>query len=101
MIKLVCSEDGTAFYFNKMKEVEKFKTVFEDHWCSPEWNPPVKASSFPEMDDYDFCSLQEKPKKRAKDDLDWAFALQKDNARSGLTKEQSAFVDVMMEKFSN
>ena len=82
------------FYFHDMGDCEKFKRVFENHWCNLEWSAPEVADMFPGMTKDDIEDMDKHPKKRAEDDLSWGFAHQKD----GLTSEQKAFVEMMLER---
>lgn len=74
MIRLQAKGDWqhNAWYFKNMKQCKKFQGVFEDHGAYINWETE-EADSFPEMDGDDWAEIYRKPKKRAKDDLDWAF----------------------------
>lgn len=75
MVKLTAKNDWQrcAWYFHNMKQCEKFQKVFRDHGAYINWNNPIEAPSFPEMDTNDYIEMDRKPKKRAEDDLPWAF----------------------------
>ena len=75
MIKLTAKNDWqkATWYFHNMKDCEKFKKEFLDHGASINWNEPIEADSFSGMTSDDYIAMDEKPKKRAEDDLCWAF----------------------------
>ncbi len=100
MVKLQATDDPSAvWYFSKMKDCKKFLEVFENHWCNVRWNNPIEADSFPEMDSDDWRDLYKKPKKRAKDELEWGFSLEKYMGMQR-SKEQEDFVRKMVENLT-
>lgn len=100
MIKLTAKNDSqhAAWYFKKMKHCQKFMEAFENYGARINWNNPIEADSFPEMNDDDFNEISRKPKKRAKDDLNWAFnSYLKDNPECDISAK---IADKLIEKLS-
>lgn len=73
MIRLSVKDDWqkNLLYFKKMKHAKKFMAYFDNLGCNLPWEI-TESDEFPEMDSYDENEMERKPKKRAKDDEDWA-----------------------------
>lgn len=100
MVKLQATDDPSAvWYFNTMKDCEKFLYVFKDHWCNARWNKPIEADSFPEVDSDDWDDLQKNPKKMAEDNLEWGFFLEK-YMGAKRSREQEDFLRKMVENLT-
>lgn len=94
MVKLSCKGSNSVFYFNTMEDCDKYKAVFEDHWCNIPWNTPVEVDPI-DVPDEDLALIANDPEVRADKNLPWGFNLTK-SLGIGLTTEQKATVQEIM-----
>lgn len=100
MIKLAQTKyyPQVTFYFHTMKECKKFISTFENYGCNLPWDDPEEVPDNTQIDAFDRAEMRRKPKKRAKDDLDWAYGICKSN-NIGFTPEQQEKINQLMQMF--
>ena len=101
MIKLTSKNKlhNVSFYFNDMKDCNKFLYVFKNHWCNVKWENPVEISNNTPIPDY-YRRYLGKPEELAEDNLKWGFNSFNDDYTTNndnITPRQLAFVRNMVE----
>lgn len=99
MIQSTNKLNNITRYFTTYQECLNYIYVFKDHWCNVIWTMPVKID-IKEVPYLEITLMEIKTaKQRAEDDLAWGFnAMWRDNTCGGLTAEQLAYVDFLVEK---
>lgn len=84
---------AATFYFTSMENCNKFKYVFEDHWCNVPWDDPIELPDYYPLSSYWREHINDDPKKLAEDNLMWGFQNCKFNGYDKLTSEQQLLLD--------
>lgn len=102
MIKLTANDDWqhAEFYFWNIRDCNKFKYVFANHWCNVDWNKveQIPDSELSNLSEFHRNSMDEDPEERGRKALDWGFnSYMKQHSERSVTPAQAEFVDKMVE----
>ena len=77
MIKLTANDDcqHAEFYFWNIRDCNKFKYVFANHWCIVIWNEveQIPDSELANLSEFHRNSMDKDPEERGRNALDWGF----------------------------
>lgn len=90
--------NNTSFYFKTIEDCKKFKYVFYDHWCNIPWK--VELVDISSLSEYHLNHLNEDPKIKAEQYLNWGFNFVRFNGLEECTKEQDEFLNSFIEKIT-